>query len=341
MPAPLVLVVGAAAGAIFGSSAFNPERCTFADGTTVLGRCLFKEDFSGSVLNETVWLAEDQAEGPINNLIPELGCVRHENVAVANGMLELSMTVNSRAECPQTWENTAFYQANWADWPVPMATSYDTAVITMRTFRAKYGHISFRVKAAGGVGPGPGVALWGVDCLGAPGGIFGHYLGGFFAHEAGNNCRFPARPGSTEIDMWAFKAVDPTWMNFAAYVDNSVGSPPLNNTFFGTSYYGKVWGSFPGFTAFLAGAPAPSDPTQNFHVIEVDWARGHLAFFIDGIPYVREDSDWIHSELMGAMLALTDVVTVTANTLPQKTYFDYFRWTCPPGYECESTGAAP
>src|SRR3954470_1451153 len=62
----LVLITGAV-GAVLGATYPTPstQTCTFADGSIAPGQCMFFDDFN--TLNTSVWNAEDNWNGPLQN----------------------------------------------------------------------------------------------------------------------------------------------------------------------------------------------------------------------------------------------------------------------------------
>jgi len=60
--------------------------CTFAYGSVVAGQCMpGGDEFNAASLDTTKWVAADDWVATLNGtIIPEQGCIRHEN-AVENG----------------------------------------------------------------------------------------------------------------------------------------------------------------------------------------------------------------------------------------------------------------
>jgi beta-glucanase (GH16 family) len=290
---------------------------------------MFVDEFSGSELS-SAWRAIDDWPGPMLEVTPESGCMRHENVSVSGGSLHLTMTANNRASCPQTWTVTPYYTDNYGASYTPGATTYDTAVIDQPSFRMKYGHVSMRIKHPGGTGPAGDVTLWGIDCQ-KPIGVIGAFLD-LFTLATGRSCNFPVR-GSSEIDITQYCAARPTiLLNTSVYVDNSIGSPPQVSTWYGIPYYGAVTLQIPG-----------ADPATTWHTYDLDWRPGVWRAEVDGVKINEAVASWVPAEPMFFMLWNVDMATVNLGTLPQTMYVDYVRVWCPPGVPCEwsGTGSSP
>lgn len=337
-----------------GSTQIVTQACTFQDGSSVPGTCMFDEEFNdastvcvtpGSCSGKT-WIAEDNWLGPINfSVIPELTCIRHENVSVSGGNLVLSMTANSRASCPQTWPETTYYDTSGCtgvsggpgcktSFNPGQPTSYDAAVVSQLNFNFTYGRIDIRALFSGGTGPGTDISLWGQTCQSSLG-LIDAYLSGFFAHAI-TGCRFPTTPGSEEMDIPEWSKASGNVLDDSCYVGASVGSPPSVGTFFGVPYYGGLWASSVVGQPFMNGATV-SDSSVNWHVYTTIWTPQTFEFYVDGSPVNVAHGgspSWIPSHPMFLMFWNEDQTTVTAATLPQNALIDYVRITCPPGVPC-------
>lgn len=338
----IAIVLGVATGAVAGAITLGSSAgCTFADGSTVEGECMFVDEFAGITLDPTKWTAIDDYAGPINGLTPELSCFRHENVSVSGGYLNLSVTDEDRTPCPQSWSATAYYTANYnANWPPNANTSYQTAVVDMSHFRFTYGTVSMRIKHPGGVGPGGAAVLWGANCQRAAGSI-NALIDLFNYAPGGRTCDWPA-VGSQETDITAYCAARSpgSTLDTSIYVSETPGSPAAISTYFGIPYYGALYGQPPaaGYTTFL---PYPgiqfADPAANWHTYELDWRPNMWRVSIDGTVVASETptgTSWIPTTPMYMMLWADDIVTVTAGTLPQTMQIDYVRIWCPSGVPC-------
>lgn len=310
----------------------NPLRCTFPDGTTVPGTCMFDDEFEGTSLSSQ-WHAIDDWEGPIQNVAPSLSCFRHENVSVSGGQLHLAMTANARASCPQTWTASSYYTTNYGtSWPPGQPTSFDEAAVDTPTFHFRYGHVWIKARAPSGTGPGMDVSLWGTNCQNATTGIIGQYLTGFFAHNG--TCQFPSS-GSYEMDIPNFLHANGN-LNCSIYRDSG-NSAPLVGTFFGVNYYGALWSNQIGVgNLFLAGNPA-IDPTDGMHVYETIWGPDAWSFYVDGTMLAVEEKpspNWVNDQDLFPMIWNADQAAVTGATLPQSVDVEAFRIWCDPGVPC-------
>lgn len=337
----IVLILGA--GAILSSVGATLEfgknpRCTFRDGSSVAGRCLFIEEFDS--LNSSVWLKEADLVSALLEHAAPWGCVRPENVAVVGGNLELTMSDNVRVACPQTWTPTAFYNTNIlpAGFITPAPTAYDTAAISMKTFKFKYGHVFVRARMPSQISPWGAILLWGEDCQ--AGGAMSSLMNGIFNHTG--TCNWPA-PGSGEFDMPSYvwnsgvghnQAID------AVHVGPAFAAPFLRNYAIGglsVPYYGAEYAptvTVAGYQKFVTDLPL-GDLSAAFHIYELVWLPGQFTFLVDGQIAGRTTAAWVPSEFAFMQLWNVDN-SAAASGLPQKMLVDWVRITCDPGVPCET-----
>ena len=312
------------------------STCTYPDGDVVAGRCMFDDEFDA--LNTDVWVASDDWSGPLQNVIPDVGCFRHENVTVSGGSVNLTASVNARASCPQTWDVTPYYTAHFGSSWTPGATRYDVAELSMKTFRFRYGLVQMRMIFPPGRGPGGDVTLWGTNCQSLTGAITA--VNDLYTKAEGDRiCHWPYAD-SREMDiMQSSRTGDTTTINTSVYTDNSVGSPHLVDTFFGVPYYGDryIQPSVGGFKNFL-GSYTVASPTLTYHVYELDWRPGSWTVSVDGSIVAKEVQGtpaWVPDEAMFIMIWNAMTVAVTDADLPSIMLVDYLRITCPSGVPCE------
>jgi len=338
-PVAIFIVAGLVAGGVIAGmrSGTDDDTCTFADGTVVPGQCIFADEFSGSSLDDTVWLAADDWSGPLQNVTPDISCFRHENVTVGSGVLKLRMSINARGSCAQTWSTTAYYVSNYEPSWTPGATSYDVAVINTKTFRFKYGHVQMRIKLPPGRGPGGDVSLWGVGCQ-RSGGVVGALSDLFTFADGQRACDWP-NIGNAEMDIiQSSRSGSTTTINTSIYTASSPGSPTLIDNFFGINYYGARYAqpATAGFSTWLSGVTV-ANPTTTFHLYDLDWNPRSWNVYVDGVLVASETpsgTTWIPSGSMFPMIWNAATVAVTDADLPSDMEVDYFRVWCPPGYGC-------
>jgi hypothetical protein len=315
------------------------QFCTWPDGTSTPGTCMFDDEFSGSVLS-AAWVAHDDWEGPLMlNAGTGDTCFRHENVSVSGGLLHLGMTAHTRSSCPQSWTATAFYNANFPGFPSGQPTHFDDAVVDTATFNFTYGHVWYRARFGAVGGAWSDVTLWGVNCQGSRG-FIGEFVGAFFAHDGGP-CNWP-QAGSEEFDIPSYINVNGL-IAVTEYTYNHNGAPFFGN-FFGTDWYGVQSNQ----SNFLQ-HPTISDPTANFHVYEADWFPevapvdlSHYMFWIDGVllaDTITSTPSWQVRNPTYPMLWFADYGAIDGGTVGagKSTDVDYFRVACDPGVPCTWT----
>lgn len=125
----------------------------------------FDDEFDGSSLDTSKWLANDSRIGRTSN--GEVQCYLGGNVTVGGGLL--SETVRQDGSCP--------------------GFSYTSGAVQMRSFSFTYGTVEVRARLAGGSGPWPAIWLLGLDCR-------------YWRMPPGTGCSPPwPQPGSDEIDI--------------------------------------------------------------------------------------------------------------------------------------------
>lgn len=310
------------------------DTCTFADGTTVPGTCIFDDEFTGSPSFSTNWFAIDDWAGPILDLVPENGCISSANATEAGGNLILSMTAHSRSSCPQTWAPDPYYNTHsGGNWPTGQPTTFDTSWIQSKLVFT-YGFVTARVFMPGGLGPGGDITLSGVDCLGAGQGTINAAFNGPLWTNSAGACNFPQ---SGEIDITEFSKANGV-IDSAVYVGATPGSPPFLGTLFTppVNYYGALWSNTGGVGGPYVGAPI-SDPSLGWHIVSVDWRPNSIAWYVDGsLVAINAASPptWIPAMPMFIYIFNQDTTTVTLGTLPQSMLVDYIHISCPRGVPC-------
>jgi beta-glucanase (GH16 family) len=340
----LIPALIAGTGAAIVGTHGEATRCTWGDGTSTEGVCMFDDEFT--TFDTDVWHAANDWSGPLQNITPDVSCFREENVSVAAGILTLRMSINARASCPQTWSTTAYYTSNYEPSWTPGATSYDNAVVDMKSFRFKYGRVQMRITLPPGRGPGGDVSLWGVDCQ-RSGGVVGA-LSDLFTLASGRPCNWPEL-GSAEMDIiQSSRTGATTIINTSVYTASSPDSPTLIDAFHGINYYGarNAQPTTAGFTAWINGTV--TNPTTSYHVYELLWlppiggGPDRWSISVDGIIAAIQTPTpvtWIPSGEMFMMLWNAATVTVTDGDLPSDMLVDYVRISCPPGVTCTWSGA--
>lgn len=337
-PIAFVLLGGLVAGSVgAGVKLADNPTCTFSDGTTVDGQCMFSDEFTGSTLDSTKWIAEDDLISALLEHGAPFGCVASSNVSVTGGNLALAFTSNSRASCPATWSPNAYYNTHFAaSFPAPTATSFDGAIVDAKTFKMKYGRISVRMKMPGGTGPTADVSLWGENCQ--SGGAGHQLMLGLFNNSG--SCLWP-QPGAREFDIpnYTHSNFDGKQIISGLHTDNNNGAPFLRNFSVGDvtiPYYGADWApaNTPvGNTHYLCDG-ITTDPTAAFHTFDTDWRPGQWSFFIDGQLCATNIGAWIPAENMFPMIWNVDQVAPSATGLPVSLLVDYVHIWCPPGVPC-------
>ena len=141
------------------------------------GQTSFSDEFNGSSLDTSKWVALDRSGDSSNQ---EVGCYAPDHAGVSGGVLTLRTDV---AACPD-------------------GRSYTSGAIQMRSFSFTYGTVEFRSKEAGGVGTWPAEWLLGANCQQTN------------VASADNTppCAWP-NPGSDEIDIAEIFSYDHTMVN--------------------------------------------------------------------------------------------------------------------------------
>lgn len=325
-------------GSVVGAASRPAVFASLPDGTVVPGYIMQSDVFSGTSLPADL-LPVDEWPGPINLVVvPELGCVRHENVTVGGDALNLNFTSNARSSCPQEWLNTPFYQANRTSWPVGQPTSYDASMVYQQNFQFTYGQVYMRARMPSGTGPGLQAFLSGTACQSTPYDALGNFIDDLDAKSGLTTCNWPT-DGSQEFDMPQYfpSRGGANGQFFASlYVDcSSPGSPPLQGTFFGVNYCGSFYTSDgSGGLPFINSIAGLSDPRLNFHTYMVDWRPGSWSFYIDGVLMAQTLARWVpkDSQFWGAWVM--DQLTVDAATLPTSASISWLTFVCPPGVPC-------
>lgn len=338
----LIPLLAAAVGTAVRVSNGGPPRCTFADGTYVDGACMFIDEFDS--FNTQVWKAANDWSGPLQAVIPDVGCFREENVTVSGNALRLAMTVNARSSCPTSWSSTSYYTTHEytpgttyaTSWPLGAATSYDVAAVDMRDFRMKYGRVQMRITLPPGRGPGGDVTLWGIACQQARGSV-GALSDLFTKDTADRTCNWPVNAAEMDI-IQSSRSGATTTINTSTYTSNAVGSPTLVGNFFGINYYGARWAqpATAGFTTWLGGTV--TNPTTTYHIYDLLWTPSGWSLTVDGTLQTTESAAWIPSGSMFMMLWNAATVPVTAADLPSTMLVDYIRISCPIGVPCTWSG---
>lgn len=327
------------------SLGLSQPRCTFADGSSEPGTCVLVADFYNRPdgADPFPFVRHDDWNGPLQAVIPDVSCFRHENVNIAGGSLNLSTTHNVRTSCPQSWTATTAYNSTACggsgcagNWPIGQPTNYDVGYVDVPTFQGLGGHITIVFQASSGPGPGTDFSLWGVNCQ-DPAGVVGALAKGLFALNG--TCMWPAS-GSQEFDLYQYSNANGN-QNSSSYTALQNGSPPMS-TFFGSQYYGFIWTSQPGvpFAAATTFSPngMPADPTTTYHTIEIEWAPKTWWLKYDGVEMGRLiGAAYISTEAKFPMI--WNAITTTASG---STFGDLkvksFHWVCDPGNPCRWTG---
>ena len=141
------------------------------------GRASFSDEFDGSALDTSKWVALNRSGDSSNQ---EVGCYAPDHVGVSGGLLTLRTDV---AACPD-------------------GKSYTSGAIQMKSFSFTYGTVEFRSREAGGSGTWPAEWLLGANCQQTN------------VAGADNNppCAWP-NPGSDEIDIAEAYSYDHTLVN--------------------------------------------------------------------------------------------------------------------------------
>jgi hypothetical protein len=324
-------ILAAATGAVIESGA-GEQRCLFADGSSVPGRCMFLEEFDGSTLNADRWLPENDMVSALLEHAAPWGCVRQENVSVSGGTLRLAMTNNVRAECPQSWTTNAAYDAITAgNFPAPTGTSFDTAAVSMRAFHFTYGRYLVRAQLAGGTSPWSGILMWGQPCQAA--GAMNGLMEGIFTQTG--PCNWPTQP-EWNGPSYVHSLIDGKQAIFTSHRAAGQGAPFLRN-YYGIPYYGQENapagpGILPEYQFFITSVDF-GDLSLGFHVYELDWRPGSYSFLIDGQLCARAVERWVPRIPMFMQLWNVDSAPAAVG-LPQTMQVDYVRVVCPPGVPC-------
>jgi len=325
-PLAFVLLAGTVLGAAgAGITISAPPRCTWADGTSVYGQCMFADEFNAGALDTAAWLAENTFPGPLLETPGEARCFRQENATVAAGELRMLSTSNARGSCPHAGYTPTGY--NIANYPTmqPGATTIDIAAISTKTFRMKYGTVEMRAMMPSSGGD---VSLWGTNCRFSTGVVDG--LQDLFQMASGRTCDYP-NPGAREMDIIQNSG---TTLNTSWYRNSGDGATLVQNWTGvippGIDLYGDLWsthGAIGSSKTFL-GDFAPSDPTTNFHVYRWEWYPGWIALYIDGTRVSYDLTAAVTTELMFPMIWTIDNVASSFR-------MDYIRIWCEAGRSCE------
>jgi beta-glucanase (GH16 family) len=162
-------VGGASALALPGTGATSTTSTTAATTPPVNGTLLFSDEFNGSTLDSSKWVALNRVGDQSNN---EAQCYRPANVTVGGGVV--SMTSKADTSCA--------------------GHSYTSGNIQWKTFNYTYGTIDIRAKLAGGNGTWPADWMIGHNCQ----------VSNVTSADNTGTCSWP-NPGSEEIDiaeMW-------------------------------------------------------------------------------------------------------------------------------------------
>ena len=145
------------------------------------GRASFSDEFDGSALDTSKWVALNRSGDSSNQ---EVGCYAPDHVGVSGGLLTLRTDV---AACPD-------------------GKSYTSGAIQMKSFSFTYGTVEFRSREAGGSGTWPAEWLLGTNCQQSN-------LGGSNVGDPNAPvCAWP-NPGSDEIDIAEIFFYDHTMVN--------------------------------------------------------------------------------------------------------------------------------
>jgi beta-glucanase (GH16 family) len=328
-------VVGATGA---GATIDEHPTCTFDDGTTVPGTCM--EDDNFDTFDTSRWLAENSMVSALLEHGAPWGCVREENVSVSGGELVLTMSDNVRVvPCPQAWPVSANYTSLWApNFPAPTGTSYDTASVSAKTFKATYGTFEISAKMPAGTSPWGANLMWGENCQ--DGGAMNSLMEGIFTLTG--PCDWPAA-GSWEFDIpsYVHSQLDAKQGIFGFHRSSGSGAPLLRS-FHGTiPYYG--WDAAPAGSTidpayhYFVTSTDFGDLSADYHTYRLDWAPGELLFLIDGALAVQVTGAYVPATPMFPQMWNVDNAAV-ATSLPQSMRIRYYHAWCKPGVPCTWTG---
>jgi beta-glucanase (GH16 family) len=140
----------------------------------------FFDDFTGTALDTTTWIAMDRPGDPSNN---ELQCYLPANQSVGGGYLNLT----AKAQTVVCSDGATY--------------NYTSAMVQWKSFNFTYGTVEVRAKMAGGQGTWPAIWLLGYNCQQSN-------------VTDPNACPWP-QPGSDEIDISEIKGgvLTTVWQN--------------------------------------------------------------------------------------------------------------------------------